>query len=76
MQRRKPSRTRSRTTDYWCHPQRGGHPSLYFFGHKLISRAEYLEAVGPDDCEPHVATGRRAIRKRGPRSEREQFKRM
>ncbi len=65
-----------RLRDYWCHPQKDGHPTLYFHGHELISRAEYVSAVGPDDCDPHITTGRRAIRKRGPRSEREQMKRM
>jgi len=69
-------RNTSRKRDYWCHPQNGGHPALYFRGHQLISRGEYVDAVGPDDCDPHVATGRRAIRKRGPRNEREQLKRM
>ena len=66
----------SRRLDYWCHPQKDGHPTLYFHGHELISRAEYLNAVGPGDCDPHIATGRSAIRKSGPRSEREQRKRM
>ena len=66
----------SRKDDYWCHPQKGGHPTLYFRGHRLISRSEYVAAVGPDDCDPHVSTGKQAIRKRGPRSEREQLKRM
>ena len=42
----------------------------------LISRAEYVGAVGPDDCDPHIATGGGAIRKRGPRTKREQMKRM
>ena len=69
-------RAKTRQRDYWCHPQKAGHPTLYFHGHELISRAEYVAAVGPDDCDPHIATGRRAIRKRGPRSEREQMKRM
>jgi hypothetical protein len=81
MAGRKSSRAtpRKRTVDYWCHPQKDGHPSLYFLGHALISRAEYVGAVGPDDCDPHIATGRpkrRAIRKRGPRTEGEQLKRM
>jgi hypothetical protein len=49
---------------------------LYFHGHELISRAEYVHAVGPEDCDPHVTTGRGAIRKRGPRTTREQLKRM
>jgi hypothetical protein len=66
----------SRKPDYWCHPQKAGHPTLYFRGHELISRAEYVSAVGPDDCDPHVTTGKRARRKRGPRTEREQMKRM
>jgi hypothetical protein len=66
----------SRRRDYWCHPQKDGHPTLYFHGHELISRAEYVSAVGPDDCDPHIATGKRTIRKRGARSEREQMKRM
>jgi hypothetical protein len=35
-----------------------------------------VSAVGPDDCDPHIATGRGAIRKRGPRTTREQMKRM
>jgi hypothetical protein len=64
-----------RRPDYWCHPQKDGHPTLYFHGHDLISRAEYLSAVGPDDCDPHIGTGRRAPpRKRI--SERERRKRM
>jgi hypothetical protein len=71
-----PRKNSSRRSDYWCHPQKDGHPLLYFHGHELISRAEYVSAVGPDDCDPHIATGKRAIRKRGPRSEREQMKRM
>jgi hypothetical protein len=70
------SRKMPRKRDHWCHPHTGGHPPLYFRGHQLISRAQYVSAVGPDDCDPHVATGRQAIRKRGPRSEREQYKRM
>jgi hypothetical protein len=71
-------KTRKETSkpDYWCHPQNGGHPTLYFHGHRLISRAEYMSAVGPDDCDPHITTGRGAIRKRGPRTTREQMKRM
>jgi hypothetical protein len=70
------ARQRSLKADYWCHPQADGHPTLYFHGHKLISRAEFIAAVGPDDCNPHVTTGRSAIRKRGPRSTRQQRKRM
>jgi hypothetical protein len=66
----------SRCREYWCHPQEGGHPTLYFHGHELISRADYVGAVGPGDCDPHIATGRSAIRKRGARSKREQMKRM
>ena len=66
----------SRRLDYWCHPQKDGHPTLYFQGHELISRAEYVSAVGPEDCDPHIATGQSAIRKGGPRSKREQRKRM
>jgi hypothetical protein len=31
--------------DYWCHPQKGRHPTLYFHGHRLISRSEYAAAV-------------------------------
>ena len=65
----------SRKPDYWCHAQKDGHPTLYFHGHELISRAEYVSAVGPDDCDPHITTGR-AVRRRGPRTEREQLKRM
>jgi hypothetical protein len=76
MAARKPSRGSSRNPGYWCHPQKDGHPTLYFHGDELISRAEYVAAVGPDDCDPHIVTGRRAIRKRGPRTEREQMKRM
>ena len=67
---------KTRKPDYWCHSQKDGHPTLYFHGHTLISRAEYVSAVGPDDCEPHISTGRSAIRKRGPRTTREQMKRM
>jgi hypothetical protein len=77
--RKTPKKTRK--LDYWCLPptgkgQKDGHPTLYFRGHTLISRAEYVSAVGPDDCEPHITTGRGAIRKPGPRTEREQMKRM
>jgi len=43
-----PRRVTSHKSDYWCHPQNGGHPTLYFHGHQLISRSEYLAAVGPD----------------------------
>jgi hypothetical protein len=75
---------KARKPDYWCHPQGDGHPTLYFHGHELISRAEYVSAVGPGDCDPHISTGQRvkasrtkaAIRKRGPRTQREQMKRM
>jgi hypothetical protein len=70
------SRGRLRKPDYWCHPQKGGHPTLYFYGHELVSRAEYVSAVGPDDCDPHITTRTRALRKRGARSKREQMKRM
>jgi hypothetical protein len=86
---RKSKRTRlhavPRKRDYWCLPQKGGHPTLYFHGHELISRADYVGAVGPGDCDPHITTSRaakRAIqkrgatRKRGPRTQREQMKRM
>jgi hypothetical protein len=79
MASRKPSRANERPSDYWCHPQKDGHPTLYFHGHELISRAEYVGAVGPDDCDPHISTGKRAkgaVRKTGPRTEREQMKRM
>ena len=67
---------KTRKPDYWCHPQKDGHPTLHFHGHTLISRAEYMSAVGPDDCDPHIVRGRGAIRKRGPRTTREQMKRM
>src|SRR6187397_2467094 len=76
---RSTSRATSRKPDYWCHPQKDGHPTLYFHGHELISRAEYVSAVGPDDCDPHIRTGKRAkgpVRKTGPRTEREQRERM
>lgn len=43
--------------DYWCLPQSGSHPTLYFHGYRLISRALYVAAVGPDDCDPHVRHG-------------------
>ena len=79
MAGRKTSRANERKPDYWCHPQKDGHPTLYFHGHELISRAEYVGAVGPDDCDPHIGTGKRAkgiVRKTGPRTEREQMKRM
>ena len=80
MSGRKPRKKTSKP-DYWCLPptgkgQKDGHPTLYFHGHRLISRGEYVSAVGPDDCDPHITTGRGAIRKRGPRTEREQMKRM
>jgi hypothetical protein len=51
---------RTRDADYWCLPQTGGHPVLYFRGHRLISRADYIAAVGAADCDPHVGTGRRS----------------
>jgi hypothetical protein len=35
-----------------------------------------VSAVGANDCDPHIATGRGVIRKRGPRTKREQMKRM
>jgi hypothetical protein len=80
---RKPKRASlhcpTRPHDYWCLPQQRGHPTLYFHGHELITRMEYVGAVGPDDCDPHITTGRAstgAIRKRGPRTRREQMKRM
>jgi len=79
MAGRKTSRANERKPDYWCHPQKDGHPTLYFHGHELITRAEYVGAVGPDDCDPHIRTGKRAkgtVRKTGPRTEREQMKRM
>ena len=47
-------RMAKRKKEYWCYPQKGGHPVLYFHGHQLISHAEYIHAVGPDDCDPHV----------------------
>jgi hypothetical protein len=73
----KKPRTNSRRLDYWCHPQKDGHATLYFRGHELISRAEYVSAVGPEDCDPYIAIGQSAIRKSGPRrSERDQRKRM
>jgi hypothetical protein len=53
--------------DYWCLPQSDGHPTLYFRGHTVISRAQYIDTVGAPDCDPHIATGRRktkaAVRK-------------
>src|SRR6185295_18998398 len=79
MADRKTSRATGRKPDYWCHPQKDGHPTLYFHGHELITRAEYVGAVDPDDCDPHIRTGKRAkgtVRKTGPRTEREQMKRM
>ena len=75
MPDRKPSKKIFKP-DYWCHTQADGHPTLYFHGHTLISRAEYVSAVGPDDCDPHIATGSGAIRKRASRTKREQMKRM
>ncbi len=81
MAERKSSRAKllrasSRKPDYWCHPQQDGHPTLYFHGHALISRSDYVGAVGPDDCDPTVTTGRKALRKRGPSTKHEQMKRM
>jgi hypothetical protein len=70
------ARQRSMKAHYWCHPQANGHPTLYFRDHTLISRVEYIAAVGPDDCDPHIATGRRAIRKGGSRTTNRQRKRM
>jgi len=53
-----------RKADYWCHPQKDGHTTLYFHGHKQISRADYVDAVGPDDCDPHISHGRRAQKRK------------
>jgi len=74
--KRAPLQAASHKRDYWCLPQKGGHATLYFRGHTLISRSEYVGAVGPDDCDPHVRTGRGTIRRRGPKTRREQMKRM
>jgi hypothetical protein len=79
--KRAPLQPAARKRDYWCLPQKDGHATLYFRGHTLIPRAEYVGAVGPDDCDPHVTTGRGAvkrgaIRRRGPKTRREQMKRM
>jgi hypothetical protein len=66
-------------SNFWCYPQHGGHPTLYFHGHTLISRADYVSAVGPDDCDPHIATGPRGRRKRRAPAlvtERQQLPRM
>ena len=62
---------KTRKPDYWCHPQKDGHPTLYFQGHRLISRAERRGLT----CDPHVSTGA-ARSARGPRTKREQMKRM
>jgi len=50
----KKPRNNSRRLDYWCHPQKDGHPTLYFHGPEVISRAEYVSAVGPDADDPSV----------------------
>ena len=50
--------------DYWCHPQAGGHRTLYFLGHQHIARAEYVEAVGAADCDPHIFHGRMTMAKK------------
>jgi len=49
---------------YWCHPQAGGHRTLYFLGHQHITRAEYVEAVGAADCDPHIFHGRTTVAKK------------
>ena len=56
--------------DYWCHPQKNGHPILYFCGHKHITRAEYIEAVGASDCDPHIFHGRRKMAKKRKKAAR------
>jgi hypothetical protein len=56
-----------RKAEYWCCPQNDGHPTLYFHDQRVISRAKYVETVGPGDCDPHVTHGRR-IQKRKSRA--------
>jgi len=50
--------------DYWCHAQKGGHSTLYYLGHKHITRAEYVEVVGAADCDPHIFHGRQTMAKK------------
>ena len=55
---------RALSNDYWCHPQKDGHAPMYFLGDQQISRAEYVDAVGAADCDPHVMVGRTKVAKR------------
>ena len=55
---------RRRFTDYWCCPQAGGHAPMYSRGDRQISRADYIDAVGAADCDPHLMVGVRKIRRR------------
>ena len=32
---------------------------MYFLGYRQISRAEYVDAVGAADCDPHVLVARK-----------------
>ena len=54
----------SALNDYWWHPQTGGHRTLYYLGHQHITRAEYVEAVGAADCDPHFIHGRTTMAKK------------
>ena len=41
---------------------------MFFLGDRQISRADYVEAVGAADCDPHVMIGRTNVKPRkGPR---------
>ena len=47
---------RSQPKDYWCIAQKSG-PTLYFYGHDLVSRADYVHAVGAADFRAAAARG-------------------
>ena len=62
---------RAQFREYWCHPQTGGHPTLYYRGHQHITRAEYIDAVGAPDCDPHIMHGRMKMAKKRKAAKRE-----
>jgi hypothetical protein len=39
-------------------------PPLYYRGNQHITRAEYIEAVGCADCDPHIPHGIQAMAKK------------
>ena len=59
--------------EYWCHAQKGGHTNLYYLDHKHITRAEYIEAVGAADCDPHIFHGRRTMAKQRKKAARREL---